>query len=67
MLDRFIDWLWEVLDSIPSLLGADEPHSDLFRALAALLLILLFVYLMARRPFGGLMRRLFGRSKDEKR
>lgn len=67
MLDRFIDWLWEVLDSIPSLLGADEPHSDLVRALAALLLIALFVYVVAMRPFGGVVRRLFGSSKKEKR
>lgn len=67
MLDRIIDWLLAIPESIPILLGADPHNAHLVRALAALLLIAIFVYVMAMRPFSGIIGRLFGRSKDKQR
>lgn len=65
MFERLIDWFWEMIDSVPILLGAAPHNAHLVRALAALLLIALFVYLMAMRPFRRITRRLFGRPTDE--
>ena len=67
MLDRISDWLLAIPDSIPILLGAAPQNAHLVRALAVLVLIALFVYVMAMRPFAGIMGRLFGRSKDKQR
>jgi hypothetical protein len=67
MFERITDWLLAMLDSIPILLGADPHNAHLVRAMAALLLIALFVYFMAMRPFGGIIRRLFRRSTDKQK
>ena len=67
MFDRFVEWLLEKLDSIPILLGAEPHNAHLVRAVAALFLITLFVYIMAMRPFRGVIGRLLGRSKDRQR
>jgi hypothetical protein len=67
MFERFIEWLLEKLDSIPILLGAEPHNAHLVRAVAALFLIMLFVYIMAMRPFRGVVGRLLGRSKDRQR
>ena len=67
MLDRFADWFLDVLNSIPILLGADPHNAQLVRALASLFLIVFFIYIVAMRPFAGIIGRLFRRSKSEKK
>ena len=67
MLDRITDWLLATLDSVPIMLGATPHNAHLVRAVAALFMIALFVYLMAMRPFRGLIGRLFGSSKGKQR
>jgi hypothetical protein len=65
MLDRIVDWLLAIPDSIPILLGADPHNAALVRALFALVLIVLFVYVMAMRPFGSVIDRLFNRRPKD--
>jgi hypothetical protein len=61
-----LDWIAERLlaavNSVPVLFGVDAHHATLIRAVAALLLIVLVVYLIAMRPF----RSFISRSKDRR-
>jgi hypothetical protein len=66
MLDRIADWLLAIPESVPILLGADPHNAMLVRALFVLLMIGLFVYIMAMRPFGSLFGRLFGRHPKDR-
>lgn len=66
MLDRIVDWLLDTLDRIPILLGADPHNAKLIRALFVLILISLFVYIMAMRPFGRVIDRLLGRHPKDR-
>jgi hypothetical protein len=66
MLDRIAEWILAIPDSIPILLGADPHNAALVRAVFALLLIVLFVYIMAMRPFGSVIGRLFGRRPKDR-
>jgi uncharacterized membrane protein len=65
-LDRVTEWLLDTLDKIPVLLGADLHNAGLVRALFALLLLALFVYIMAMRPFRFSIGRLFGRRPKDR-
>ena len=66
MLDRIAEWLLAIPDSIPILLGANPENAALVRALFVLMLIALFVYIMAMRPFGSVIGRLFGRHPKDR-
>jgi hypothetical protein len=66
MLDRIAEWLLAMPDSIPILLAANPGNATQVRALFALLLIALFVYIMAMRPFGSVIGRLFGRHPKDR-
>ena len=66
MLDRIAEWLLAIPNSIPILLGAGPDNAVLVRAMVALLLIVLFVYIMAMRPFGSVIGRLFGRNPKDR-
>jgi ACR3 family arsenite efflux pump ArsB len=68
MLDRITEWILAIPNSVPILLGADPHNAALVRAVAAVLLIVLVVYLIAARPFRSILSRFAGRSrKEEKR
>jgi hypothetical protein len=55
MLDRIAEWILAIPNSVPILLGADPEHAALVRAMAALLLIVFVVYVIAMRPFRGII------------
>ncbi len=68
---RIAEWILAIPNSIPILFGADPENAALVRAMAALLLIALIVYLIAMRPFRGIiayfagkMRRLTNKNKS---
>jgi hypothetical protein len=68
MLDRIAEWILAIPNSVPILLGAEPHNAALVRAVAALLLIVLVVYLIAARPFRSIVSRFSSRSrKEEKR
>jgi hypothetical protein len=68
MLDRITEWILAIPNSVPILLGADPHNAALVRAVAAVLLIVLVVYLIAARPFRSILSRFASRSrKEEKR
>jgi hypothetical protein len=68
MLDQIAEWILAIPNSVPILLGAEPHNAALVRAVAALLLIVLVVYLIAARPFRSIVSRLASRSrKEEKR
>jgi hypothetical protein len=50
MFDWFSEWILSTLHAVPPIFGADAPHFEAARALAALLLITLVVYVIAMRP-----------------
>lgn len=69
MLDWFSECILSVLHSVPPIFGADAPHFEAARALAALLLITIVVYVIAMRPFSPLikyLRSLLRSSHSEK-
>jgi hypothetical protein len=65
MLDQIANWLLAIPDSIPIMLGADPHNAGLVRALFALFLIALFVYVIAMRPFASVIGRLFNRPPKD--
>ena len=68
MLDQIAEWILAIPNSVPILLGAEPHNAALIRAVAALLLIVLVVYLIAARPFRSIVSRFTSRSrKEEKR
>jgi hypothetical protein len=67
MLDRIADWILAIPNSIPILLGADPHNAALVRMVAALLLIVLVVYLIAARPFRSISARFSSRSREEEK
>jgi hypothetical protein len=67
MLDRITEWVLDTLDKIPILLGADPHNAALVRAVFALLLIAVFIYLMAMRPFRSVIGRLLGRHRNDEK
>jgi hypothetical protein len=70
MLDRMAEWLMQVTTAVPAIFVAeDSPQFILIRAIFALILITVIVYLIAMRPFRSIilrgaqkLRRLFGLS-----
>jgi hypothetical protein len=66
MLDQIANWLLALPNSVPILLGADPHNAMLVRTLCVLLLIALFVYIMAMRPFGSVVDRLLGRRPKDR-
>jgi hypothetical protein len=68
MLDRIAEWILEIPNSVPILLGAEPHNAALVRAVAALLLIVFVIYLIAARPFRSIVSRFSSRRrKEEKR
>jgi hypothetical protein len=68
MLDRIAEWILEIPNSVPILLGAEPHNAALVRAVAALLLIVFVIYLIAARPFRSIVSRFARRGrKEEKR
>ena len=68
MLDQIAEWILAIPNSVPILLGAEPHNAALVRAVAALLLIVLVVYLIAARPFRSIVSRFSSRGRnDEKR
>jgi|HubBroStandDraft_1064217.scaffolds.fasta_scaffold1371490_2 hypothetical protein len=64
MLDRLAEWILAIPGSVPILLGADPHNAALVRAIAAVILIVIVIYVIAV-PLPFIIRRLFGRrSKD---
>jgi hypothetical protein len=55
MFDWFGEWILSTLHAVPPIFGADAPHFEAARALAALLLITLVVYVIAMRPLSPLI------------
>ena len=55
MFDWFGEWILSLLHAVPPIFGADAPHFEAARALAALLLITLVVYVIAMRPLSPLI------------
>jgi hypothetical protein len=51
MLRQISEWILAIPHGVPILFGADAPNAALIRAMVALLLIVLVVYLIAMRPF----------------
>ena len=69
MLDWLSEWILSVLHAVPPIFGADAPHFAAARALAALLLIAIVVYVIAMRPFDPLIsyfRSLMRKRHSEK-
>ncbi len=65
MLDRIAEWILAIPNSIPILLGADPHNAELVRAMAALFLIVLIVYLIAMRPFRSLFNYFANKKRGE--
>lgn len=60
MLDWIAEKILAIVSTVPALFGADLHHFTAIRAMAALLLIVLVVYLIAIWPFHSMI----GRSMD---
>ena len=54
-LERLADWILAIPASVPILLGANPAQASLVRALAALFLIALVIYLIAKRPLRSIL------------
>lgn len=67
MLDRIAEWILAIPNSVPILLGAEPHNAALVRAVAALLLIVLVVYLIAARPFRSILSWYASRSRKEEK
>ena len=67
MLDQIAEWILAIPNSVPILLGAEPHNAALIRAVAALLLIVLVVYLIAARPFRSIVSRFTSRSRKEEK
>ena len=67
MLDQIADWILAIPNSVPILLGAEPHNAALVRAIAALSLIVLIVYLIAMRPlrsfFSNVAKKIRGIDK----
>ncbi len=57
MFDRIVEWILSVLNSVPILFGADVQNAELVRAMAALLLIVLVIYVIARLSRSAMTRK----------
>jgi len=57
MLHQISEWILAIPNSVPILLETDTPNATLIRAMVALLLIVLIVYLVAMRPFRSAISR----------
>jgi hypothetical protein len=55
MADWFSETILSILHAVPPIFGADAPHFEAARALAALLLITLVVYIISMRPLHRLI------------
>lgn len=68
MLDRIAEWILAIPNSVPILLGAEPHNAALVRAIAAVLLIVIVVYLIAARPFRSIFSRFASRGgKQDKK
>ena len=67
MLDRIAEWILAIPNSVPILLGAEPHNAALVRAVAAMLLIVLVVYLIAARPLRSIMSRFTSRGRKEEK
>jgi hypothetical protein len=68
MLDQIAEWILAIPNSVPILLGAAPHNAMLVRAVAALLLIVLIVYLIAMRPFRAVLAKVADKfRRPEKR
>jgi hypothetical protein len=65
MLDRIAEWILAIPNSVPILLGADPHNAALVRAVAAIFLIVLIVYLIAMRPLRSILRYFTNRKCEE--
>lgn len=63
MLDQFAEWVLSVLNSVPVLFGSDTPHFLLIRAMFALLLIVIVVYVIAMAPFRSVIAGIAARVR----
>jgi hypothetical protein len=63
VLDRIAEWVLSVLNSVPVLFGSDTPHFLLIRAMFALLLIVIVVYVIAMVPFRSLFAGIAARVR----
>ena len=62
-LEKLAGWLLAIPDSIPVLLGADPHNAGLVRAMAALALIALIIYVIAKRPLRAVLSLFKGRDR----
>jgi cbb3-type cytochrome oxidase subunit 1 len=63
------DWITErvmaLVNLVPAMFVSDEHHFALVRAMFALLLIVLIVYILAMWPFGSLVARIRSKFRGE--
>jgi hypothetical protein len=65
MLDRIAEWILAIPNSVPILLGADPHNAALVRAVAAIFLIVVIVYLIAMRPLRSFFNYLTNKKRGE--
>jgi hypothetical protein len=65
MLDRIAEWILAIPNSVPILLGADPHNAALVRAVAAIFLIVLIVYLIAMRPLRSTLKYFANKKREE--
>jgi hypothetical protein len=56
-LERFAEWILAIPRQVPILLGADPHNASLVRAMAALLLLALVLYVVASFPLRSILAR----------